>query len=291
MDNVCVIICFLVGVLIFSLIRSHCSCDVTEGYCCETEHVSCKSGSWVPDEKGYLLNNNDYPNSLIHDKYVSSLKDLTGIYDEDDFGNEIQKCSKDNNNAPCKTGNYIFMGLSKQAPKSSIKPYHNIGSKGCSSNNEGLSFTTWYKDTTDPGSGEMTNGVCKSLCDERDSQGTTDDGWNCTAYSFDGTFCNIYGNWSSVAAGINDKKVKFGQRYLQNNNGEFIQYANNFPDTFTKPSKNLAGQSCKTKLIRQPSLDASTYNSTNSQYTQKGCFIKSSGPGPEPPTPPTPPTP
>lgn len=35
MNNVCVIICFLVGVLIFSLIRSHCSCDVTEGYCCD----------------------------------------------------------------------------------------------------------------------------------------------------------------------------------------------------------------------------------------------------------------
>ena len=32
--SICLIICFLVGVLVFMMIRDYCSCDV-EGYCCK----------------------------------------------------------------------------------------------------------------------------------------------------------------------------------------------------------------------------------------------------------------
>jgi hypothetical protein len=34
--NICVFICFLVGVLVFMMIRGYCSCDIEEGYCCES---------------------------------------------------------------------------------------------------------------------------------------------------------------------------------------------------------------------------------------------------------------
>ena len=36
--NLCIFIWFFVGILIFSLIISHCTCDITEGYCCIPEH-------------------------------------------------------------------------------------------------------------------------------------------------------------------------------------------------------------------------------------------------------------
>jgi len=43
--NICLIICFIIGVLVFMMIRGYCSCDI-EGYCCKagcTEDSNCNN--------------------------------------------------------------------------------------------------------------------------------------------------------------------------------------------------------------------------------------------------------
>lgn len=49
--NICVFICFLVGVLVFMMIRGYCSCDIEEGYCCKGPCVPnpCNGGTCIPD--------------------------------------------------------------------------------------------------------------------------------------------------------------------------------------------------------------------------------------------------
>ena len=41
--NICLIICFIIGVLVFMMIQGYCSCDIEEGYCCESGPPSCPS--------------------------------------------------------------------------------------------------------------------------------------------------------------------------------------------------------------------------------------------------------
>jgi hypothetical protein len=58
--NICVFIWFFVGILIFSLIRSHCNCDITEGYCCKAEDKPLPTPA--PTQCYYLSGRKPYGN-------------------------------------------------------------------------------------------------------------------------------------------------------------------------------------------------------------------------------------
>jgi len=99
MNNVCVIICFLVGVLIFSLIRSHCSCDVTEGLCCKPPSTCGDVGDGLsykcPEGKTLKISGTVCPATGCDDDLCCSITLPDPCIDKDcGMSNKSTKCGK-----------------------------------------------------------------------------------------------------------------------------------------------------------------------------------------------------
>ena len=88
--NLCIFIWFFVGILIFSLIRSHCNCDITEGYCCEPNpkcgliesksHEICQQMKTSADCNNYYFKSDDkyYNCKWTEDRYLGTGEECTG---------------------------------------------------------------------------------------------------------------------------------------------------------------------------------------------------------------------